>query len=59
MKVNLSLGKLASFSLAMVMMVGLVASANAQKILFDLGDRTGRFPQCQCAESRSEWTLLE
>jgi PEP-CTERM motif len=42
MKVNLSFGKLASFSLAMVVIVGLVASANAQKILFDLG-ATGDF----------------
>jgi hypothetical protein len=42
MKVNLSFGKLASFSLAMAMMVGLVASAHAQKILFDLG-ATGDF----------------
>src|SRR5882724_2241775 len=42
MKVNLSLGKLASFSLAVVVMVGLVASAHAQKILFDLG-ATGDF----------------
>jgi hypothetical protein len=37
MKVNLGFGKLASVSLAIVLVVGLVASASAQKILFDLG----------------------
>jgi hypothetical protein len=37
MKVNLRLRKLAGFGLAAVVVVGLVASANAQKILFDLG----------------------
>ena len=37
MKVNLCFGKLAGFGLATVLMVGLVASANAQEILFDLG----------------------
>jgi hypothetical protein len=42
MKVNLCFGKLASLSLATVLMVGPVASANAQKILFDLG-ATGDF----------------
>lgn len=42
MKVNLSFGKLAGFGLATALMVGLVASANAQKFLFDLG-ATGDF----------------
>lgn len=37
MKVNLHFRKLASLSLAIVATVGLVATANAQKILFDLG----------------------
>src|SRR5262245_27817096 len=37
MKLNLGFGKLASLLLATVLVAGLVASANAQKILFDLG----------------------
>jgi hypothetical protein len=37
MKLNLGFGMLAGFALATMLMVGLVASANAQKILFDLG----------------------
>jgi PEP-CTERM motif len=44
MKVNLSFGRLAGFSLAAVMMVGLVASASAQKILFDLGRDSNPIP---------------
>jgi hypothetical protein len=44
MKVNLSFGKLAGFSLAAVMMVGLVASASAQKVLFDLGRDSSPIP---------------
>jgi hypothetical protein len=42
MKVTLGSKNLASVALAAVMVVGLVASANAQKILFDLG-ATGDF----------------
>jgi PEP-CTERM motif len=37
MKLNLGFGKLVSLSLATVLMVGLAASVNAQKVLFDLG----------------------
>ena len=44
MKVNLCFGKLAGFGLATVLMVGLVASANAQKILFDLGRDSNPIP---------------
>ena len=44
MKVRLCFGKLAGFGLATVLMVGLVASANAQKILFDLGRDSNPIP---------------
>ncbi len=49
MNVNLCLRNMTSSALAIVLVVGLVASADAQKILFDLGD--GRLPQRQRAQS--------